>query len=1094
MSLLEALKDTFTGISQDPKAFAQDVVQSTKDTASSINKGAKSILNPIVATGLDVGEAVPRTALSVMGKEQPVVAPTTLPGVIGKWLGPLQSYSSKVAQGQKEGKTAFDAAKGPVIDFALNEPVGLAAKPVFLAGGFALRQGIEHGSPLIKEAANRIGWTKSVSKIKEYLGGVFDASPKELTDISTKLKNVTDPNEVESVLNAVTSAPKSAYDEAVQVSNALPEKKSIATKLKDIPSKLKTSLIAEFTPAKELEEKIFKEYGMKKEGLTLDRSFEQLAGAGGKAKADLHTFDTNVTDLIKDNRPDFNAYLFLRRTGDRLATDPESRAVASWTEDKVAQGIEQLKASVGEETFKKFEDAAAAYQIEMDKALRLQVESGRMTEKLYNEIKAENDFYAPFKVMEHIDANYVPGKNPIETMQDLTGKIRGIKDEDFSLQDIMQSSREQIVKSRILADKNEKMNLLNDLKNMDVDEKFIKEVSPTAVKAKQKGYDIVKYFVNGKEKAIEVPEALAVALKGGNTMESGLIGNTLRATALPFKLGATGANATFQAVNMFFADAPRLAIMSKYGIKSPEDAVRFPLDFARGMFSSIKGNFGRGDELYEKYLKSGASNSTIQKAITPEAFADELTYKARSIPGKVYDTVSRLTSAVEETTKLAGFNRALRLEGIDKLPKAEAEKKLAEIVTEIRNFAGSPDFSRSGADIRPLNLILMFLNARIQGTAADLSRLAGADGAKNAGAAWARLSAAVGVPAVALHVLNNSEEYKKDYDMIPQKEKEDYFMIPKPTYFTDESTGQKVRDYYRIPKREMIKLFSNTIENAVDFARDQDPESIKKLASGLFHGISPVNLSGKDMGDRMLSLASGLNPIIKVPGEYATGKNFYFGDDTVPKSLQNNSAELQYKENTPEVFKSLGKLLGASPLKLEQAISGITGGGLNQFAMGKPVEGRSKITEYPIFKRFNRSTRVNQEKEINDIIDVTIQQSDERLLLSRKAEEKHKEFSKIAETNREEATSKLRELKKADPDLYDKIVEIKKQEKFGVTYPERLISYLGVENGVRAVYIHKKISELKTDEEKKAYFKNLRDKKIISDEVNKQLKKLKKAS
>jgi hypothetical protein len=63
------------------------------------------------------------------------------------------------------------------------------------------------------------------------------------------------------------------------------------------------------------------------------------------------------------------------------------------------------------------------------------------------------------------------------------------------------------------------------------------------------------------------------------------------------------------------------------------------------------------------------------------------------------------------------------------------------------------------------------------------------------------------------------------------------------------------------------------------------------------------------------------------------------------------------------------------------------------------------------------------------------------------------------------------------------------ERKLGLTFEEKLMKQLGVENGERAKYIDQQIMKL-PEGERRAYYAELRDKKIISDEVAKQIKKL----
>ena len=88
---------------------------------------------------------------------------------------------------------------------------------------------------------------------------------------------------------------------------------------------------------------------------------------------------------------------------------------------------------------------------------------------------------------------------------------------------------------------------------------------------------------------------------------------------------------------------------------------------------------------------------------------------------------------------------------------------------------------------------------------------------------------------------------------------------------------------------------------------------------------------------------------------------------------------------------------------------------------------------------------------------------------------------------REQAREVFNELIKKDERLAEKINDIIDEEKLGLTYTERLVKQLGVENGERAKYIFNQLNQLKTQKEKREYYQNLIDKKIITEQVGQQL-------
>jgi len=92
---------------------------------------------------------------------------------------------------------------------------------------------------------------------------------------------------------------------------------------------------------------------------------------------------------------------------------------------------------------------------------------------------------------------------------------------------------------------------------------------------------------------------------------------------------------------------------------------------------------------------------------------------------------------------------------------------------------------------------------------------------------------------------------------------------------------------------------------------------------------------------------------------------------------------------------------------------------------------------------------------------------------------------------REEKIQYLKDLQASDPEIYDKVYkELKSRQVDETTLnaTEKRIRALGVADGGRAEYIKKMLNKLETREEKIAYIKNLQTKKLLTDEVYKQLK------
>lgn len=727
----------------------------------------------------------------------------------------------------------------------------------------------------------------------------------------------------------------------------------------------RAQVVAEFSPLGSAEKAIYRAAQQAAPGLGLDKKFEIVAGAPGKAEADLYDFKAGVTDAAGKNLDRLEEYMLLRRIESRLLTDPETKRVADWKIDQARAGLVALRSEIGVDRFTKIEKIASeAYQRVMDLSLRLQVDSGRMAQEVYDRIKKENPFYAPFGVLRHLgefDAVTGSGRR-IATTQDLTKAIRGIDDPDFALVSLLDRSAEQIVKSRVLAEKNLAMLSLAELAAVDKKGILVRKVSPGT--RPRPHYKEVRYFDKGVESALEVHPELARAVQGLTRGEAELVDKIAAAGATALRAGATTFNVGFQMVNMPFADLPELALLSKYGIRNPLDLVRFPFDVGHALYSSVRGNFGKPNDLYMRFLRSGAANSTISRVLRPGAWAGPTGPRARRLASTVLDTASKITSSLEETTKVAGYLRGERIEGLARLSGEAKARKLEEIASEVRNYAGSPDFARRG-EMRQLNLMFMFFNARLQGVSRDLAVLAGPKGGARMAAAWARLAVAVGLPAIFAWFLNRAPENKDDYDERDEWERENYFLIPmyggdgKPQYVVNED-GERVRDYRRVPKREVVKLYANTIEAGLDYLQKEDSKAIVRLPEQIFENLSPVGIQGEDLTERMESVVSSLNPILRAPIEFATGRKTFQHAPTVPESLKRMAPEEQYYAGvTQDAFVWLGKKLKVSPLKLEQLAYGVTGGGLTQFTPRAPAAGRPKWSTLPGAQRFFGATRLS---------------------------------------------------------------------------------------------------------------------------------------
>lgn len=916
----------------------------------------------------------------------------------------------------------------------------------------------------------------------------------------------------------------------------------------------------------------------------VERSMERLAGAPVQAEAQVERLQWIIDKLPEKDVPHLDTYLTLARIEDRLVKTGEENAglsdavgraqaeydaaeaayqtnknirthasrdarlselnsavtkmnenfnrkrVGDWSIADARKGLADLEAQVGPQDFAKIQQAGQEFQQLMRDTLDIQVKTGRMSSDLRDRIVASNDFYAPFKVLKYFEENEPftrgGGTQRIPSSEQLAKKITGIDDNDVRIGSPTAVAAEQVYKGYILAQKNRKLREFATLARLDPAGEFVRPLA--AGQEPRTGYDAVTYFQGGEPQRLEVNRDIGNALNGLNASETDLILKGLGKFANVFKLGATGLNIPFNIANAFIHDPARLATISKYGFRGPQDFAYTLYEWPKALISSLQGNVGQAlgmkpDALYEQWIRSGAAGSTLARVMTPEAFASKLPNNA---PGSevVGDfnflrtpikAAALVSNTLEETTKLLGLQRAMRIERLDKLSPADRARKWAEIVTEIRNYAGSPDFSRAGVSMKPLNILLPFLNARWQGFTNDFARVNPFrhGNAKDAAVSWARLGTLVGLPAVALALYNRSTpENEKDYNQIPQRERDQYFHMPlnadakgEPTildtgkgYYFKNKDGTMVRGYYRIPKREFPGLMANTIDDFVGYLKSNDEGAFSQVAANFADNFaqtaSPIGIQGKNVEERALSAASGLNPALRVPVEVALNKNLFTGRDIVPEGRQKASPPLQYSEQTPQGYRDAGAALPdflpaslRSPAKLQHITEGMTGGFSRQFASPQLSPGNPAGESSPLLGRFYRSEHVESGPLQDKAAAAETERADQRIGQQEMASKLADVIMAKPQDQRGPALNVLLQSGKLDKDTVGYLREDLTDASRGLTYEDRLVKRsFAIAGGFRAKYYREKLSELQPAE-RIAYLQDQQAKGLLTKEVAVQL-------
>lgn len=321
------------------------------------------------------------------------------------------------------------------------------------------------------------------------------------------------------------------------------------------------------------------------------------------------------------------------------------------------------------------------------------------------------------------------------------------------------------------------------------------------------------------------------------------------------------------------------------------------IDPARAMMSAIRGNIGKGDELYDKWLAAGGAQSTmvslnrdylekdLRRMIGQYTTRDKVAQIIRS-PLTALEFIS---SVLEESTRLAQFRAGIRAEG----ETPEGIRRAAAASREI-----SVDFQRAGTHSRQVNQVKAFFNAAIQGTD-QMAR----NWRRDPAGYTLRAFLFITMPTVALYLMNRDDPR---YWELPQWRRDLYWV-----WFSDD-------EVYFFPKPfELGVMFGTLPERILQWVMENDPEAFDEFAGRFIEATMPV-----DLFNPVDWLPDAFTPILEV---YANRR--IFGDSpVVPRSEQDLLPQYQYGAHTSEFAKALGRWTGSSPRKIEHLITGYGAG------------------------------------------------------------------------------------------------------------------------------------------------------------------------
>jgi len=591
-----------------------------------------------------------------------------------------------------------------------------------------------------------------------------------------------------------------------------------------------------------------------------------------------------------------------------------------------------------------------------DKYILQEAVGGIISKETYAKIKEGNEFYASFDVLDNLpkDIENLPSLSSPEYFSVANQKaIKKMKGTEKRIANPIEATVRKFITAQGLYERNKVANIvLNDLEKLNLSKRVVGSFKQKqALKEKgidsvieghynKKEFDLVSVFRDGRVEKYSVPKEFADVMKQLKPYQAPKWIHMLNSV---FRKSATTLYVPFTISNAF-RDALMAYTTSPVYKGSPLGIGGFAKDWAGGLAQGAKHEFLGGaregwrsklneylggSDIATAYIKDKGSfgyagNIRNAKLAKADLFKKSGGRFIADVIRSPFDLIEKLSSTVELAPRLGVYKRGLK-QGV-------GGKKSAMMARE-----STIDFNKAGALMKIINQFVPFLNARVQG------RLTVGRALINRPAqTMAKITSSVLLPATGLYLWNrvyNSELY----DDIPEHIKSRYFTFIIGT--AENPRGETVPKYILIPKSDVGEIGWNPIEYALDKFFKKDNESLLGFFTNWMNDVSPVEFAREGKLSGTKALGSVLPPIAKGGLESLFNINLYWGNEIVPYYWEKSRPDpLQYREDTPELYKALGAKLNMSPLKIQNLMGNVFASygrqGLSPDAMLRGLTGR----------------------------------------------------------------------------------------------------------------------------------------------------------
>lgn len=649
----------------------------------------------------------------------------------------------------------------------------------------------------------------------------------------------------------------------------------------------------------------------KRTGVAAHDLIKIVPGSQAAGEDIIRRFYIPALEPIKGRILDLERLMVIRRMGDILRLHPGSHLPGGLTGfSDIQKAEQQLIKQVGAGRFQQVDDVAnELWRLNDEQVLKPLLDEGILSETHYLALKTGHPHYIPFQRADFVDVIDRSFGGRAEANLSTTGiKILTVEGSQRALDNPLLRLAKEPIKAQSIIFRNRAakamvealevlqtntgeslVEYIEPRRAMNIAERVTGERLPRAFKAERSGLrDTISFYKDGVKNTVEVPAIYGQIAKGMSAEPDNILLKAVQVLNAPLRKGAVELNPFFTPVNII-----RDAMSALFR----EKVFPFGPDYLAGLWAAIRKNSLFSEAAKEGALLSGIVETMKNPTVLPRPLLgaiqlQNLSDAALLLPRllvAVPRSISGINVIAERGVRL-GTYRQLKRQG---LPSLEAAVRSRDVTV---------DFSQAGHTMRVINLVIPFSNAVLQGSALIARTIRGHP---IRSAVFATFAASA---AMAERLNNMRFETSED---IPDYEYTRNWIFQ----FGEGTRTDKTRFpiYVRIPKGEIVGLFTFPVEAMFNLARKTEDRSAAELmlTAGLEQAkvISPID---PDIAPSI--------PFIQTAYGLSTKIDPFTKNPIIPRGEQNLLPEQQFGPETSAVAISIGKATKVSPRLIDFGI------------------------------------------------------------------------------------------------------------------------------------------------------------------------------